>query len=677
MMRSERAATVPHAEDSIVMPRRLEARHLADLAASGITEEFALQNGCFSGSVEQVKAILGFNPTNSPGLVFSYPGTNGNGQKPFMRVKPDVPPVIDGKPAKYLSPKGAANRLYVPRGVELAFKDPSISLYIVEGEKKALKTALERLMCIALAGVWCWKTKGDDGQSRPIPDLDRIEWVGRAAYIVFDSDAVQNPKVRDAEQALAKELRGRGAVVRVIRLPGTEQKKVGLDDYLLTHTVQEFLQLPHEDPFRDVDFVSATTPPPADTWPVLDPAALHGLAGDVVRLLEPHTESDPVALLASFLAEVGTMLNRGPHLILDGTYHPLLFWPVLVGQSSKARKGTAGKRIERVCALADSEWHRGECKGTLSSGEGLVFAVRDPQYREEPLKDHGRPTGETVRVCIDSGIEDKRLFIPQAEFGAMLRVMARDGNSLSGVLRDAWDGLTLAPMTKANRVKATDPHVGLVGHVTKEELLRNLTDTECANGFGNRFVWLAVKRSKMLPFGADPDETALHTLAVGVGKAIRCGRTIGRTELTDAFCEAWKEVYPVLSEGQPGLAGSLLGRAEAQTMRLSALYAVLDGTGKIDAVHLEAALALWDYAEASTKLIFGDSTGDPVADTILRAVRTGGELSDSEISSLFGRNISASRLERAKVALLSAGLLQRRTDPGSGRPRTVWLSVTK
>jgi hypothetical protein len=168
-----------------------------------------------------------------------------------MRVKPDVPPIGDnGKPAKYLSPKGAANRLYVPRGVELVFKDASIPLYVVEGEKKAQKAAQEGLKCIALAGVWCWKTKGEDGESRPITDLDLIEWKNRVVYIVFDSDAVQNPKVRDAEQALAEELTRRGATVRAYRLPGTREKKVGLDDYLLVHTVQEFLQLPQEDPLK-------------------------------------------------------------------------------------------------------------------------------------------------------------------------------------------------------------------------------------------------------------------------------------------------------------------------------------------------------------------------------------------------------------------------------------------
>ena len=261
-----------------------------------------------------------------------------------------------------------------------------------------------------------------------------------------------------------------------------------------------------------------------DEWPVLNQVALHGISGEVVRLLEPHTESDPVALLVSLLSEAGAMFNRARHLILDGTFHPLLFWPVLVGQSSKSRKGTAGKRIHTILSLADSTWTRGEAKGTLSSGEGLAFAVRDPQYKQEPVKRRGEMTGETTTVCIDPGVEDKRLFLVQPEFGAVLRVMAREGNSLSGVLRDAWDGLTLAPMTKANRVRATDPHIAITGHVTKDELLRNLTDTEVSNGFGNRFTFLVVKRSKELPFPSSPSEADVNRLATEMGRMLQHAR---------------------------------------------------------------------------------------------------------------------------------------------------------
>ncbi|MDI3462106.1 MAG: hypothetical protein OJF50_000927 [Nitrospira sp.] len=412
-------------------------------------------------------------------------------------------------------------------------------------------------------------------------------------------------------------------------------------------------------------------------WPVLEDAALHGLAGEVVRLIIPHTEADPVALLVSFLSEIGAMLNRGPHLMLDGNYHPLLFWSVLVGQSSKSRKGTAGKRIESLLHSADDAWTRGECKGTLSSGEGLAFAVRDPQLEEQQLKDKGRPTGETVSVCVDTGVEDKRLFLVQSEFGSVLKIMAREGNSLSGVLRDAWDGLTLAPMTKANRVRATNPHIGIVAHVTRDELLRNLTDTETVNGFGNRFAWFVVRRSKELPFPSTPAESDFSTLAREIRKVLPVARACGELMLSAQARDLWVETYHDLSADRPGMAGALLGRAEAQVMRLAGLYAVLDGQSVIDFVHLNAALSLWKYAEASTRMIFEDSLGDPTADTMLRVIRTKGEQTESELSDLFKRHKTAAELERGKRVLEQAGLAHCVTIETEGRPRIMWRPGAK
>lgn len=410
---------------------------------------------------------------------------------------------------------------------------------------------------------------------------------------------------------------------------------------------------------------------PSPCWPMLNEVAYHGLAGEVVKLIRPHTEADPVALLASFLAEVGAMLNRGPHLIPDGSFHPLLFWPVLVGQSSKSRKGTTDKRISYLMKLADESWTRGDGKGTLSSGEGLAFAVRDPEQREETTREKGKAP--------DPGVEDKRLFLVQSEFGAVLKVMAREGNSLSGVLRDAWDGQDLAPMTKSNRVRATDPHIGIVGHVTQDELRRNLNSTEASNGFANRFVWLRVKRSQELPFPSAPDSHDLMHLANRIGTAIQRGRAHGEIGLTASARDAWRAIYHDLSADRPGLSGVLLGRAEAQAMRLAGLYALLDGQGQIDVSHLSAALALWEYAENSTKQIFGDDTGDPIADTILRALLVGEGLDDSRISGLFGRNVPAARLEQSKKLLEAKGLAHAETHMSleGGRPSRIWRRGTK
>lgn len=104
-----------------------------------------------------------------------------------------------------------------------------------------------------------------------------------------------------------------------------------------------------------------------DPWPILAEEGYYGLVGEIVRTIEPHTEADPVALLVSLLAEFGVMIGRDPHLILDGSRHPLLIYPVLVGTSSKSRKGSAGKRIKSIFEAVDPTWTRGRYKGNLSS----------------------------------------------------------------------------------------------------------------------------------------------------------------------------------------------------------------------------------------------------------------------------------------------------------------------
>ena len=274
-------------------------------------------------------------------------------------------------------------------------------------------------------------------------------------------------------------------------------------------------------------------------------------------------------------------------------------------------------------------------------------------------------------------MEDKRLFLVQSEFGAVLRVMEREGNSLSGVLRDAWDGKDLNPMTKANRVKATAPHIGLVGHVTQVELLRNLNSTEASNGFGNRFVWFAVQRSKELPFPSSPNPDITHDLSQRIRARIQSARTMSAFSLSARAQETWKALYHDLSAERPGLAGDLLGRAEAQVMRLAALYALLDGVSMIDLIHLRPACALWQYAETSTRYIFGGNTGDHYADTILRALSAQGNIDDTGISALFGRNASAARLGQAKATLVTAGLARSVSVSSGGRDRVIWSLGTK
>jgi hypothetical protein len=97
------------------------------------------------------------------------------------------------------------------------------------------------------------------------------------------------------------------------------------------------------------------------------------------------------------------------------------------------------------------------------------------------------------------------------------------------------------------------------------------------------------------------------------------------------------------------LDGHHTARAEAQVVRLAMLYALLDEKAQIDMPHLLAALALWEYAEASARHVFGSSLGDPIADEILRAVRAAGQdgMTRTQIRDLFKRNCSAERIGAA------------------------------
>lgn len=131
------------------------------------------------------------------------------------------------------------------------------------------------------------------------------------------------------------------------------------------------------------------------------------------------------------------------------------------------------------------------------------------------------------------------------------------------------------------------------------------------------------------------------------------------------------EVYHDLSKDRPGLPGALLNRSEAYVMRLAALYALLDCQNHIGHSHLVAALTLWDYSERSVYLIFGDKTGDPIADIILGALKRN-ELTDTQISNFFHRNQNAGRLNHAKRFLEELGRITSYQRETNGRDETVW-----
>jgi hypothetical protein len=409
--------------------------------------------------------------------------------------------------------------------------------------------------------------------------------------------------------------------------------------------------------------------PPPDDWPRLHPAAIHGLAGEIVKTIGPETEADPASLLPNFLVAFGNAIGRAPHVQVGAAPHYANLFVVVVGDTAKARKGTATAEIRRLFRLAEPDWEGGCVGGGLATGEGVIHAVRDPVTKEEKDAD-----GDFQTVTTDKGVEDKRRLFIQTEFSSTLKVAARDGNILSETIRDAWDGLDLHVTTRNSPLKATAPHISIIGNSTVLDIQKYLSDTDVANGFGNRFLWVLARRSKFLPEGGGLPDEEVRRLSAKLAAACLAARRIAQVVRDAPARERWDAEYRRLGrEGRGGMFDSLTARADAQVLRLSMLYALLGGSKEIRLEHLEAALALWAYCEASVRFIFGDAVGDKTADKILSALKAAGAegLSRSEISEdLFGKHLREPEFDRAIGLLFKAERIRVVESPTAGRPAT-------
>ena len=164
----------------------------------------------------------------------------------------------------------------------------------------------------------------------------------------------------------------------------------------MTTTLSLLDRSPHDDQPAGTELL----PPPAG-WPATpDRTVYHELPGEIVGTIAPHTESDPVAILTQLLVAFGAAVGRGAYFQVEATRHHPNQYMCLVGDSARARKGSSWDHVRRLILTADPSLEPRILTG-LSSGEGMIWAVRDP---------HGQ----------DPGIPDQRLLVIEPEFASVL-----------------------------------------------------------------------------------------------------------------------------------------------------------------------------------------------------------------------------------------------------------------
>lgn len=397
---------------------------------------------------------------------------------------------------------------------------------------------------------------------------------------------------------------------------------------------------------------------PHRSAPQPDPSCLYGLVGDVARAGSDGTETNPYAIAANFMAYLSCAIRRNPYLPVGNTWHHARLFMLHIGRSGRGRKGDALPLVFRIDqALRElSSSHAPQIhRGGLSSREGLVALIHDG-YKQGGLD--------------IEPIADKRLWVVESEFANVLHQGRRDGNTLSAALRDCWDGVSMKPATKSNRLYATDPHVCLSGAISPGELLTLMKTRELTNGFANRFLMIWAERSQVLPFPKATPQTTVDALAQRVLDVLEFvsadqhdSQDGLRLELSPRAKWRYGQLYrtELNEEWGNSVVTALLERRAPMLLRLAMLFALTETQLQIDIQHIEAAAAWMRHVDASVRYVFVSADDDAqmthvleMAKQILDFLRQHKSASRRDITAdCFQRHATKQQIDAALEQLLS------------------------
>jgi hypothetical protein len=406
--------------------------------------------------------------------------------------------------------------------------------------------------------------------------------------------------------------------------------------------------------------------------------ALYGIAGEIVNMLCTGSELKPEAVLAQFLCIFGNMLGRSPYKIQDGR-HGTLINVAIVGNTADGAKGSSLQAVKRLLRAVDADYCTNNIKGGYNSSEALIGDITD---RVEVTNRKGE-----IEV-VEEGVSDKRLLVVEEEFSRILQIGKRDGVTMSEILRQCFDlPDTLRAPSRKSYLVSTNPFVSIVGHITPEGLRKCMDSVEAFNGFANRFMFIASRRTASIPEPAVIDWTEGEAAGI-VGRLqealkVYCPHPLiseCNPGLDFRFSreakDKWAQIYHEISKqsaNKHGYAGAIIARAKPTILRLSMTYSALDRTSLIEPKHLDAASALWNYATDSATWAFSGMSGSKEANEILKHLKRypDGVNRTMILGNVFRNNLPGAKLTEALSELKSAGLANVRKK---GREET-WYPV--
>lgn len=398
---------------------------------------------------------------------------------------------------------------------------------------------------------------------------------------------------------------------------------------------------------------------PTDSEDLGRDPAFAGPLGEYARIAARLTEADPYAVLATTLVAVAAVIGPGPRVRTGTTVQSPVLFALLVAETPKANRGMSWRLGSQLLeAAAPPGW--GQVVQGLTSPAGLAGALTQR-----------RGTG-------GQGDDVHSLLVHEPAFARVLAEARRPSSALPWLLRNAWDS---EPLDKIRHPSARH-HVGLVAHITLEQLRAQISLTDASASFLGRFLFVRVRRPPPVPDEGSIPAAATARLAALLRPRLERARTADLMSRDIDGMSFWFGKYGEIAADDPGgLLGIAVARAAWFITRLSLVYAVANGDEQIQPRHLQAALSFWRYCRESAAWALGSGVADSPEQRLLDVIRQAGPagLSLTAQSAAFGRNLPAARIAAARTFLEERGLIE--TVPlaashGRGRPARISRLLT-
>jgi hypothetical protein len=374
--------------------------------------------------------------------------------------------------------------------------------------------------------------------------------------------------------------------------------------------------------------------------------AMIGIPGDFVRYALPFSEADKNCLLGQGIVALGNFLGHTNYASFGAERHYGNLNVVTIGDTS-AGKGQGGALVEALAKAIPTDWHKSAFQFCAASGEGLVRVLGNK--------------------------DDKRVVLKVTEMSVLFNSMRREGSTLSGYLRVAYDGTPI----QISRAKASDSILvdgyllSVLGQITPTELTSILNHVDFFNGSINRFLFNVVRKSKILPCQElVPDFAEMGERVQAQGATLEGVQA----KFTEAGKKVWVDFVYETERIHKRMNEKLVAsqqRYRPNALRLALVYAQLDESwtpGKpllMDAAHVRAAVAIVTRSRESAAWFLKQPLVKLTKDSDFEATKriigmnnklkaNGDEFTNTVVKSMFKHTADAN--ERARL-MTSAGMV--------------------